>query len=76
MKKTLAALAILAALTLTGCTAAGEVTPEDAFVSVQGTEALVRAVTITTENGRVVDCAVMIGHNYRAGLTCDWDGAK
>lgn len=69
MKKTLATLAIVGMLALTGC-AKGE---DDANT---GDETGLRPSVIELPDGREVTCVKYNNRNYVGGVTCDWDGAK
>jgi hypothetical protein len=69
MKKTIATLAIIAALALTGCGSGVDDSntedPSDLKVSV-----------IKTPDGRSVTCVKFNRNGYVGGVSCDWDGAK
>lgn len=61
MRRTPAALALLAALALTGCANAGY-TSDGAKINV---------VSVEIPDGRTVVCV-----NVASSVDCDWDGAK
>lgn len=67
MKKTIAALALIATIALTGCQ------PEAKDENTNGGTNL-RAHTIQLPDGRDVTCVRSWGQG--AGVTCDWSGAK
>lgn len=69
MKKTLAALAILAALTLAGCT--------DAGMNTDKARDFLHENSLKLDDGRTVTCIVRgTQSGNRGGISCDWDGAK
>lgn len=61
MKRSLAALAAMAIVVLSGCATEYE---SDPWVSV---------VPVTTHDGRTVQCA-LYKNGYAGGLSCDWEG--
>lgn len=67
MKKTLATLAIIATLALTGCGTSEK--------NVSGTEKVTTS-TVTLPGGRTVTCVKYNSNNHVGGITCDWEGAK
>lgn len=69
MKKTLATLALVTMLALTGCGGGYEqpTTNEKDHLHEN---------SLKLEDGRTVVCIVRGESNYRGGLSCDWDGAK
>lgn len=64
MKKTLATLAIIATLALTGCSSQEE-----------GQRSTPVPHLVELADGRIVDC-IVFKHGYAGGLSCDWAGAK
>ncbi|WP_104087059.1 hypothetical protein [Arthrobacter sp. GMC3] len=69
MKKTIAALAIVALLALTGCGSGEAPTDKE--------RDYLHENSLKLDDGRTVTCIVRgTPTGYRGGLSCDWDGAK
>lgn len=69
MKKTIATLAIIATLALTGCSSGYDTDGENAGD--------IRVENVKLSDGRTVSCVLRGNMNSAWGaISCDWDGAK